>query len=98
MVEPKMSNSDKLKRTLLMGKDPNMPPASEVSVTLGVKVTSVTYDAYTSKLTTGLSILRVSFWFYLVYAPLAMWLIYDDHRQRHLYRTHIQKCMEWHIR
>lgn len=64
MVEPKISNSDKLKRTLLMGKDPHMPPGSEVSVTLGVKVTSVNYDAYTSKLTTGLSILRVSFWFY----------------------------------
>lgn len=47
-----------------MGKDPHMPPGSEVSVTLGVKVTSVNYDAHTSKLTTGLSILRVRFWIY----------------------------------
>lgn len=60
-VEPKMSNSDKLRRTLLLGKDPAVPPGPEVTVTLGVKVTSVSYDAFTSKLTTGLSILRVSF-------------------------------------
>ncbi|XP_034826248.1 neuronal acetylcholine receptor subunit beta-3 [Maniola hyperantus] len=57
-VEPKMSNSDKLKRTLLLGRDPAVPPRPEVTVTLGVRVTSISYDAFTSKLTTGLSVLR----------------------------------------
>ncbi|XP_023936039.1 proton-gated ion channel subunit pbo-6 [Bicyclus anynana] len=57
-VEPKLSNSEKLQRTLLLGKDPGMPPGPDVNVDLGVRVVSVTYDAYTSKLTTGLSIIR----------------------------------------
>ncbi|XP_039750263.1 5-hydroxytryptamine receptor 3B-like [Pararge aegeria] len=57
-VEPKLSNSEELKRTLLLGKDPGMPPGPDITVNLGVRVTSVMYDAFTSKLTTGISVLR----------------------------------------
>ncbi|XP_045507163.1 neuronal acetylcholine receptor subunit beta-3 [Colias croceus] len=55
-VDPKLSNSDKLKRTLLSDKDPIIPPSPQVAVQLGIKVTSVAYDAFESKLTTGVSI------------------------------------------
>ncbi|CAK1547717.1 unnamed protein product [Leptosia nina] len=55
-VDPKLSNSDKLKRTLLMGRDPAIPPSPEVAVSLGVRINSISYDAFESKLTTGVSV------------------------------------------
>ncbi|CAG9568628.1 unnamed protein product [Danaus chrysippus] len=58
MVEPKMSNSDMLKRSLLLNRDPNIAPRSKVTVQLGVKITSITYDPFETKLRTGLSVVR----------------------------------------
>ncbi|CAH2058205.1 unnamed protein product, partial [Iphiclides podalirius] len=57
VVEQKLSNSDSLKRTLLMGRMPQLPPAQKMNVTLGIKITSIFYNAFDSKLTTGLSVI-----------------------------------------
>ncbi|XP_047510600.1 neuronal acetylcholine receptor subunit eat-2 [Pieris napi] len=54
-IDPKLSNSDKLKRVLLLDRNPMIPPSSEVVVNLGVRINSVSYDAFESKLSTGLS-------------------------------------------
>lgn len=59
VVEHKLSNSDSLKRTLLMGRMPQIPPAQKMNVKLGIKVTSTSYNAFDSKLTTGLSVFMV---------------------------------------
>ncbi|CAG4968585.1 unnamed protein product [Parnassius apollo] len=56
VVEHSLSNSDILKKTLLMGRMPQLPPAQAVNVKLGVKVTSILYNAFDSKLTTGLAV------------------------------------------
>ncbi|XP_049881273.1 neuronal acetylcholine receptor subunit eat-2-like [Pectinophora gossypiella] len=58
-VEPKLSNSEQLKRTLLMDRPPNQPPGPTVNVKIDFSVTSVKYDALDSKLTTGLAVVAV---------------------------------------
>lgn len=57
-VEKTLSSSEALKRTLLFNRDPNLPPESKFTVNMGVIVTSITYDAFESKLSTGVSIVR----------------------------------------
>ncbi|XP_072946372.1 uncharacterized protein NtR [Epargyreus clarus] len=55
-IEPQLSNTDSLKRSLLLNRDPVIPPAQKVEVQLAVQINSVNYNAFESKLTTGLSI------------------------------------------
>ncbi|CAH2098231.1 unnamed protein product [Euphydryas editha] len=57
-VEKTPTGSELLKRSLLFNRDPNIPPSSKFTVNMGVKVTSITYDAFESKLSTGVSIVR----------------------------------------
>ncbi|XP_047539209.1 acetylcholine receptor-like protein cup-4 [Vanessa atalanta] len=57
-VEPKLTNSERLLRTLLLNKDPYQPPRPKFTVNIGVKVTSIMYDAFESKLSTAVSIVR----------------------------------------
>ncbi|CAH0715005.1 unnamed protein product, partial [Brenthis ino] len=57
-VEPQLSNSDKLRRSLLYNKNPYVPPRQKLPVDIGVKITSVYYNAFDAKLTTGISLVR----------------------------------------
>lgn len=50
--EPKLTPTDKLKRTLLMGRLPSVPPNPVMEVKLGFKLTSFRYNTLDSKLTT----------------------------------------------
>ncbi|XP_041971419.1 neuronal acetylcholine receptor subunit alpha-5 [Aricia agestis] len=56
-VERKMSNYENLLRTLFWYRDPSVPPATEVSVDIGLHITSVSYDELDSVLHFGASIL-----------------------------------------
>ncbi|XP_073960973.1 neuronal acetylcholine receptor subunit NtR [Choristoneura fumiferana] len=55
-VARKMSNSDRLKTTLLMDRLPHLPPGPTVEIQLGLKITSVRYNPFTSKLVTGVAV------------------------------------------
>ncbi|KPJ14879.1 putative chitinase 2 [Papilio machaon] len=55
-VERNETSSDSLKTSLLMGRMPNLPPTQQMNVKLGIKVTSLFYNALDAKLTTGLSV------------------------------------------
>ncbi|KPI97751.1 Neuronal acetylcholine receptor subunit non-alpha-2 [Papilio xuthus] len=55
-VERNETSSDSLKTSLLMGRMPNIPPTQQMNVKLGIKVTSLFYNALDAKLTTGLSV------------------------------------------
>lgn len=55
-VEPKLSNSDDLKRTLLLGRLPSIPPNSVMTVKLGVIVTNVRYNPFDALLTTRMAV------------------------------------------
>lgn len=58
-VEPKLSNSDELKRSLLMMRLPSVAPAHTVTVKLGIVVSHVTFDARSTKLTSYLGVVMV---------------------------------------
>ncbi|XP_050668890.1 neuronal acetylcholine receptor subunit alpha-5-like isoform X1 [Leptidea sinapis] len=55
-VEARLSNSDRLKRILLQGKEPLLPPEHRMTVSMRIKITSVAYDAFESKLSTGIAL------------------------------------------
>ncbi|XP_068624197.1 neuronal acetylcholine receptor subunit non-alpha-2-like [Battus philenor] len=55
-VEHKQSNSDSLRTTLLMGRMPHLAPSQNMNVKLGIKITSLRYNALDAKLTTGLAV------------------------------------------
>ncbi|CAH0697377.1 unnamed protein product [Spodoptera exigua] len=55
-IEPSMSISDQLKRTLLLYRLPWIPPKPTMDVKVGIKVTNVKYDPFISKLSTSMSI------------------------------------------
>ncbi|KAJ0171834.1 hypothetical protein K1T71_012597 [Dendrolimus kikuchii] len=57
MVEPKLSSSDDLKRTLLMGRLPSIPPNHNMTVKLRAMVTNVRYNPFESILTTRLAVI-----------------------------------------
>ncbi|XP_030034139.2 neuronal acetylcholine receptor subunit alpha-3 [Manduca sexta] len=59
--EHKLSNSDTLKRNLLMSKLPSVQPNPSEPVNIGVKITNVQYDAFESKLTTRMAV--VTLWY-----------------------------------
>ncbi|XP_026316151.1 uncharacterized protein LOC113227440 [Hyposmocoma kahamanoa] len=57
-VERKLSNSESLKRTLLVGRSSYLPPeGSSVVVKIGIKITNIKYNAVDSKLSLGLAII-----------------------------------------
>ncbi|XP_075986064.1 neuronal acetylcholine receptor subunit NtR [Anticarsia gemmatalis] len=55
-IEPLLSPSEQLKKEMLKHRLPWIPPRPTVDVELGVKITSVKYDAFQSKLITGMSV------------------------------------------
>ncbi|KAJ2937554.1 hypothetical protein O0L34_g18638 [Tuta absoluta] len=55
MVEPKLSKTEALKRILIMGRNPELPPEKTIDIDICYKITSVHYDSYTTKLTVGLA-------------------------------------------
>ncbi|XP_050554351.1 uncharacterized protein LOC118279296 isoform X4 [Spodoptera frugiperda] len=55
-IEPPMSMSDQLKRTILLYRLPWIPPKPTMDVKVGIKVTNVKYDPFISKLSTSMSI------------------------------------------
>ncbi|CAB3226000.1 unnamed protein product [Arctia plantaginis] len=54
-IDQQISMSDRLKRDILLYKLPWIPPSPTMNVRLGIKVTSVKYNAFSSKLVTGIS-------------------------------------------
>ncbi|KAJ2938716.1 hypothetical protein O0L34_g3326 [Tuta absoluta] len=55
MVEPKLSKTEALKRILIMGRNPELPPEKTIDIDICYKITSIHYDSYTTKLTVGLA-------------------------------------------
>lgn len=54
--QPKLTNSDTLKRTLLMGRLPSIPPSPRMTVKILALVSNVQLDPFESKLTTIMSV------------------------------------------
>lgn len=58
-VEPKLSPSDQLKNTMLQAHISGIAPEPNMTVQVGVTVTSIRYDAYETKVTAGLAFVTV---------------------------------------
>ncbi|XP_028178846.1 neuronal acetylcholine receptor subunit alpha-5 [Ostrinia furnacalis] len=59
-IKRRLSDSEQLKEDLLKYRSPNMAPGPNVSVSVHVNITGLKYNAFESKLTTGISL--ITFW------------------------------------